>query len=157
MNHLTPAIRRRAVRALDACPPGVPTRILPTLPGAPTMFGLKILLPYGLTSTHIGYLSRQVLDAQTTAAHRGSELQLLLVNEWRESVEPYHQLALNPASGRILLCAVGPDVEPALRAIAVAEQTWPEASSRFDLDGAPVNETGNTERNARGAAASKVA
>jgi len=136
-------LRGMVIRALDACPPSAPTRILRGVPGAPEAFGLKFMLPYGLDPNLSGYLTRQIINTQRDAALRGVELQILLINERRAAIERYHQLALNPDGGRILLCAIGPEAESALRSVAIAEQNWPEASSRFDLDGAPINDGGN--------------
>ena len=155
LNRIPLPFRDRVIRALDACPPGVATRILSNVRGAPVIFGLKIILPYAntLSITHIGYLTGQIFDSRSLAAQRGSDLQILLVDEFRESVRPYDQNDLRPAWGRILLCAVGRDAELALGALAIAELSWPQAESRFDLDGAPVSENENSTFAARDAVA----
>ena len=101
----TPALQKRLVHALAACPPGVVMRILPTMKGAPSIFGLNYV-PQELTPTHLGYLTGQIIDLQNAAARGGEELRILLANERRGSVEPYRQLDLSPALGRVLLCAV---------------------------------------------------
>lgn len=49
-----------------------------------------------------------------------------------------HDKNTNPVSGRILLCAVGPNAEWALQTVESAQIKWPSASSLFDLDGAPI-------------------
>jgi hypothetical protein len=123
------------IRAIAETPPNFAIR--PPLP-KPDMkvVGMNADLPATLTTVHIGWLTKAIIDAAATAVAHGGELQFFLADESRGLIVRFRQLALG--AGCILrLYAAGSEAEIGVHTVECAERDWPYVEGLFDLDGAP--------------------